>query len=147
VCDIGLGTPRIVSRIQAATALTTAASPFALFTVSGDIIARLWATIQNAVTSVGGTGTLAVGVAGNTAAFLPQTTADGTNFVANAVWAGDNSPTVRAEAFSAAGFNWCPVSAGSSIIATIATNSMNAGQLTFHCQWLPVSQVANVLAA
>jgi hypothetical protein len=82
---------------------------------------------------------LAVGVIRNTAAFLPQTTADGTNFAINSVWAGDNSPTLRSEALSATALNWAPIASSSNIIATVATNSMTAGAITFYCEWRPLS--------
>jgi hypothetical protein len=141
-------TPRIAIKAiaSAAASLTTGASPVTLFTVTGDVLARVFATIQTAITSTGATGTLAVGVTGNTASFLPVTTADGTNFPSNSVWAGDNSPSLRSEALSAAALNWAPINK-TSIIATVATNSMSAGAITFYCEWRPLSANGLVVPA
>ncbi|SRR5581483_10886705 len=140
---------RIASKAiaNAATALTTGLSPVTLFTVTGDVLARVFATIQTGLASTSSTGTLAVGVTGNTAVLLPATTADGTNFPTGSAWTGDNSPTVKAEALSSAALNWTLIAGGADIIATIATNSMTAGALTFYCQYVPLSADGAVAAA
>lgn len=132
---------------NAATSLTTGASPVSLFTVTGTVIARVFAKIPTAITSTLNNGTLAVGVSGATAALLPSTTADGTNFPNNSVWVGDNSPTVAAEVFSATSLNWALITNGADIIATVATNSMTAGAITFYCQWIAVDPGSSVVAA
>lgn len=130
----------------AATQLTTGVSPVTLFTVQGLVLARVFATVETGLTSTSSTGTLAVGVTGNTGALIAATTADGTNFPTGAVWAGDTSPTVKAEVFSNTALNWAPVY-NTNIIATIATNSMTAGALTFYCQWVPMTTTSSVVAA
>jgi hypothetical protein len=81
--------------------LTTGASPYTLFNVDGDVLARVFATVQTG-SRRRTNGTLAIGVTGNTGSFLAATTADGTNFPTGAVWAGDTSPTVKSEVFSPA---------------------------------------------
>jgi hypothetical protein len=45
---------------------------------------------------------------------------------------------VRSEALSAAALNWAPIN-NTNIIATVATNSMTAGAITFYCEWRPLS--------
>lgn len=141
--------PRVVSKTisAAASQLTTGLSPVTLFNVEGDVLARVWATVQTGIASTGATGTIAIGVTGNTGAFLAATTADGTNFPAGSVWAGDTSPTVKAEVFSGAALNWCPIAGGADIIATIATNSMTAGAIKFYCQFIPLDATASVVPA
>jgi hypothetical protein len=140
--------PRVVSKaITDATTLTTGASPVTLFNVTGDVMARVYATVQTGLTSTSNNGTLAVGVTGNTGAFLAATTMDGTNFPTGAVWAGDTSPTVKAEVLSAAALNRCPIAGGADIIATVATNSATAGAITFYCEWFPLSPDGDVQAA
>jgi hypothetical protein len=141
-------TPRIAIKAiaSAAASLTTGASPVNLFLVTGDVLARVFATIQTALTSTGATGTLAVGVTGNTASFLPVTTADGTNFAINSVWAGDNSPTLRSETLSVTALNWAPIN-NTNIICTVATNSMTAGAISFYCEWRPLSATSLVVPA
>jgi hypothetical protein len=128
-----------------ATTFTTGASPVNLFLVTGDVMARVFATIQTGLTSTGATGTLALGVTGNTGAFIAATTADGTNFPSGSVWTGDTSPTVKAEVFSGTALNWAPIN-NTNIIGTVATNSMTAGAMTFYCQWVPLSYGASLQA-
>lgn len=141
--------PRITSKAiaSAAATLTTGASPVTLFTVTGDVLCRVWAVISTAITSTSSTGTLEVGVTGNTAGLLPQTTANGTNFPSNSVWAGDNSPTLNGEVLSSAGLNWFLIGTGADIICTVATNSMTAGVLTFYCQYIPLNSSSTLVAA
>lgn len=137
--------PRIATK-QFATVgsqLTTGLSPVTIFTILGKIKAKIWGFIDTAITSTGGTGTLAVGVTGNTAAFIAATTADGTNFPTGSVWAGDTSPTVKAEVFSATALNGAPVN-NTNAIMTIATNSMTAGDMTMVAEWLPMNSSASL---
>lgn len=56
------------------------ADPYTLFKVDGDVvISDLWGVVNTAVVSASNTGTLEVGVTGNTAKLIAQTTAgDGT---------------------------------------------------------------------
>ena len=142
-------TPRIaVKTIASASAtLTTGSSPVTLFTVTGDVIARVWATVQTGITTTATTGTLAVGVVGNTGAFLAQIAANTTNLPVNTVWAGDTSATVAAEAFSAAADTWAPIASGADIVCTIATNSCTAGAIKFYCQYIPLDASSSVVAA
>ena len=140
--------PQIATKAIAAagTSFTTGNSPVALFTVSGVVLARVWAAITTGLTSTSNNGTLAVGVTGNTGAFIAATTMDGTNFPTGSIWAGDTSPTLKAEALSGGALNGVPVN-NTNIIATIATNSATAGVITFYCEWKPVSAGATVVAA
>jgi hypothetical protein len=107
----------------------------------------VFGTVQTLLVSTSNNGTLAVGVTGNTGSFLAATTVDGTNFPTGSVWAGDTSPTVKSEVFSACALNWAPIAGGADIIATIATNSLTAGALTLYCQYIPLSTSARVVAA
>jgi hypothetical protein len=146
--DILAGLPRWEKKvITDASVLTTGASPYTLFNVDGDVVARVFGTVQTLLVSTSNNGTLAVGVTGNTGSFLAATTVDGTNFPTGSVWAGDTSPTVKSEVFSACALNWAPIAGGADIIATIATNSLTAGALTLYCQYIPLSTSARVVAA
>jgi hypothetical protein len=131
----------------AATSFTTVLSPVTLFTVDGDVLCRVFATVQTGLTSTGTNGTLAIGVTGNTGALIAATTADGTNFPTGSAWAGDTSPTVKGEALSSAALNWCLIAGGADILATIATNSMTAGAMTFYCQYIPLSLDGRIIPA
>lgn len=140
--------PRIATEAIAAagTSLTTGLSPVTLFTVTGLVLARVWGLVgATPLASTSNNGTLAVGVTGNTAAFIAATTMDGTNFTAGSVWAGDTSPTVKAEALTTGALNG--VLCASNIIMTVATNSATAGILNMYCEWRPVSAGASVVAA
>lgn len=123
------------------TAWTTGNSPVTLFTVTGKVLMQVMAVVTTALTSTGANGTVSIGVAGATAALLPLTVVDGTNFPLGAVWT-DASPTLKAEslgdAYSAV------FEADANVIATIATNSITAGGLIIYCRWIPLSPGASV---
>lgn len=125
------------------TAWTTANSPITLWTVTGSIRARVYGVVgATQFTSTAGTGTLAIGAAGATGAFIAATTANGTtNFVANAAWV-DTTPTVVAELEAQA--TWVVLTGN--IILTIATNNMTAGAVNLYLDWLPVSAGATVVS-
>lgn len=130
----------------AATSFTTGNSPLTLFTVDGDVLCRVFATVQTLLTSTSNNGTLAVGVTGATTVFLPTTTMDGSQFPAGSVWM-DSTPTVKAEVLAATPLNWAIVAGGADIIATIATNSATAGAMTFYCQYIPLSLDGRIIPA
>lgn len=140
---------RITSKAiaNAAITLTTGASPVTLFTVTGNVKARVYAVVTTALASTLNNGTLAVGVSGNTGGFMAATTADGTNFATNTVWAGDTSATLLGEVLTNGSLNWVLVGNGADIIVTVATNSMTAGALTFYCEYIPLDSSSTVVAA
>jgi len=139
--------PQIVSKaIPAVSVLTTAASPYSLFTVVGTVLAQVYAISGAALASTSSTGTLAVGISGNTACYLAQSTINGTNFpAANTVWAGDSSPTLLGEVLTAGALTGV-LQGPTPIIATIATNSLTTGSITFYCFYHPISPDGAVLA-
>lgn len=119
-------------------ALTTGAvGATTLFTVTGTVAVRLFGVVSG--TDVTGSGTIEAGIAGNTAALLAQTT--GTALDVGEVWI-DNAPAT-VEALPALQI----IGAGQDIIQTIATDTLNAGTLTYYCLWSPISEDGNVVAA
>lgn len=128
---------------------TTGNSPITVFTVTGDVMVRVWGT-GNSLTSTGATGTLAVGVAGLTTLLLGTTTINGTNFPVADVATGDvwvdTSPTAVAEAMVANNLVWVTIAGGADIIVTVATNSMTGGSIALYCEWIPLSAGATVVA-
>lgn len=140
--------PLLVSKaIPAVSVLTTGASPYTLFTVTGTVIASVFAVSGAALASTSNTGTLAVGVSGNTACYLAQSTINGTNFpAAHTVWAGDSSPTLLGEVLTAGALTGV-LQGPTPIIATIATNSLTTGSITFYCYYDPISPDGAVIAA
>lgn len=118
-------------------ALTTGATgATTLFTVTGAVGVRIFGVVSGA--DVTGSGTIEVGIAGNTAALLAQTT--GTALDVGEVWI-DTAPTTI-EAFPAIQI----IGAGQDIIQTIATDTLDTGTLTYYCVWFPISEDGNIVA-
>lgn len=125
--------------VTAATAWTTGNSPVAIFTVTGSVMMRCFGVVQTAITSTSSTGTLELGVTGNTAVLIPQTTANGTNFATGDVW----TATTTKKATALAGTSgWVLVN--SNVILTVATNSTTAGAMTLYAEWIPLDSTGNV---
>lgn len=118
-----------------AAATTGAVGAHTLFTVTGSVLANVWGECSTDVT---GSGTGEVGVTGNTAVFIAQTT--GTAIDAGEVWQ-NATPTVGV---GAALGNAKPVTNGLDILLTIATDTFTAGVITFYCLWRPVSSGSKI---
>lgn len=122
----------------------TAQSPVSLFTVTGDVLCRVCASVNTGVTSTSNNGTLEVGIAGNTACLCVQDVADGTAFDVGDSWSLITAADANGAQFAD---EWCIVGNGSDIILTIGTNNMTAGDIDFYCEWKPLSSGATVVAA
>lgn len=119
-------------------ALTTGAvGATTLFTVTGVVAVRLFGVVSGA--DITGSGTIEAGISGNTAALLPQTT--GTALDVGEIWI-DNAPST-VDGLPAQYI----LAAGTDIIQTIATDTLNAGTLTYYCLWYPISTDGNIVAA
>lgn len=114
-----------------------AAGASTLFTVTGTVIVSVFAVCSENL--AGDTATIEIGIAGNTAALIAQTTA--TEIDNNEVWVDTAPATVEAPIADKI------IGAGQDIIETIATADITDGTLTFYCLWHPVSSDANVVAA
>lgn len=121
---------------------TGAQGAYTLFTVTGDIALSVFGICKTAVT--GASATIEVGVAGNTAILIAQTTA--ANLILNEIW-HDTTPTTTVESVAAATNNAFVISAGQDIIFTIATADLTAGVIDFYALWKPLSNDANLVAA
>ncbi len=118
-------------------ALTTGATgATTLFTVTGVVAVRIFAVVSG--TDLTGSGTIEVGIAGNTAALMAQVNA--TALDVGEIW-NDSAPST-VEALPA-----LQLLSGTNIIQTIATDTVTAGTLTYYCAWFPLSQSASVVAA
>lgn len=122
--------------ITYAAATTGAVGTTTLFTVVGTVAVRVFAVCSG--TDLTGSGTLEVGISGNTAAIAAQTAA--TAIDVGEIWYGTAPPTVGVLPAQL-------VLSGTDIIQTIATNTVTAGTLTFYCLWFPLSQSASVTPA
>lgn len=114
-------------------------SAYPLFTVSGSVMAHVFGICN--VLPVGASGTLEVGVTGNTAVLIAQE-------VASQIAAG-NVYTSATQSVGAARLAGDPaVIAGPiSIIETVATTDLSAGQIDYYCLWAPLTDSSNVVAA
>lgn len=121
---------------------TLAAYP--LFTVYGDVLLQVFG-ISN-VTPVGVAGTLEVGVASNTAILIAQETASeillGNVFVSATQSVG--MAALVGQPFVAAGR---ANGSALTIIETVATTDLSAGQIDYYCMWIPLEPGAKVLVA
>lgn len=115
-------------------------NPYAMFTVTGDVLVRIYGVCTVDLT---GTGTLELGVAGNTASLIAQTT--GTAIDAGEIWA-DASPTLNAMIFTDVLGPYI-VANGADIIETVGTADITAGQIYYTCLWRPLSPDGSVEAA
>lgn len=113
---------------------TGAVGATTLWTVTGTIAVRVFA-VCGAV-DLTGSGTLEVGIAGNTAAIIAQTAA--TAIDAGEIWYGTNPPTVGVMPSTL-------ILSGTNIIQTIGTNTVTAGTLTYYAIWNPISSDGNLV--
>ncbi len=118
-------------------ALTTGATgATTLFTVTGVVAVRIFAIVSG--TDLTGSGTLEVGIAGNTAALMAQVAA--TALDVGEIW-NDVTPSTVEQ------LPELQILSGTNIIQTIATNTVTAGTLTYYCAWFPLTSSATLVAA
>ena len=114
-----------------------------LFTVTGDVEVEIFGICKADFTS-GGVATIEVGVSGNTAVLIAQTTA--TDLDNNEIWF-DASPTTTVESINTVTGRRFIISNGQDVIMTIGTADLTAGSCTFYCRWRPLSSTGAVAAA
>lgn len=112
-------------------------NPATLFTVTGDVLVRIFAVCS--VNLAGAGATIEVGITGNTAGLIAQTTA--TDIDAGHVWIDTAPATIEALPAQQILTN------GTDIIQTVATANITAGALTYYCLWTNLSSDGNVVAA
>lgn len=115
--------------------------PYTLFRVTGDVLVRVFGVCTTLLE--GATATLEVGVAGNTAALIAQTTA--TDIDANEIWS-DASPTVGVDTLASVLGPYIVVN-GLDIIETVGTADITAGNIYYVCLWRPLSEGSKVESA
>lgn len=106
---------------------------YTLFTVTGDVIVRLWGVCT--VDLVGATATVSVGVAGNTAALLALETA--TEIDATGIYVSATQ-VIGAVALSSVTGPFV-IANGLDIIETVATADVTSGNIYYICLWRPVT--------
>lgn len=115
--------------------------PFTLFNVTGDVLVRIFGVCS--VLLAGATATLEVGVTGNTAALIAQTTA--TDIDANEIW-NDTTPGIGTDTLANVTGPHIIVG-GLDIIETVATTSITSGNIYYICLWQKLSEDGDVKAA
>jgi riboflavin synthase len=121
-----------------------AQAAFTIYTVTGDV-ALCVVGLCKVLMDSGGAATIELGISGNTAALIAQTTA--TDLDAHETWQ-DAVPEVNpgiVDLFG--GSRQFVVANGADVIMTIATADMTAGDLDFHAFWMPLSTDGAVAAA
>ena len=115
---------------------TGAQAAYTIFTVTGDVLLSVVGLCQILVDS-GGAATIELGIAGNTAALIAQTT--GTDLDADETWqdAGPEANPGVVDLFG--GARQFVVANGADVIFTIGTADTTAGNIDFHAFWMPLS--------
>src|SRR3990167_7236030 len=111
-----------------------------LYYVTGDVVLKIFGVCSTLLAST--TGTLEVGVSGNTAALIAQTTA--TDIDANELW-NDATPAVGTDTYANITGPHIVVN-GTDIIETTATADISSGQIYYVCIWAPLTPGAKVEA-
>lgn len=133
ITNLGLVASKSITYAAGTTGATGATT---LFTITGVVAVRIFAYCTSDLTS-GGAATLEVGIAGNTAALIAQTTATGID--TGEFWVDTGPATI--EALPAIQLT------AADIIQTIGTTTVSGGVLTYYCLWDPISTDGNVVAA
>jgi len=121
-------------------ALTTGSvATHEIFTVTGMVRMVI---IPECTVNVAGSGTIELGVAGDTDAFIATTT--GTDIDAGEIWL-DASPTELA--FSYSSILDKVVAGGLDVGYEIKTDTLTGGDITFHCWWTPLNSTGAVVVA
>jgi hypothetical protein len=122
--------------------ITGTGNPYSLFTVTGNVVLKaIWGVCNVSLT--GASGTVEVGIAGNTACLLAQETA--TEIDAGGVYV--SATQAVGGAFAAGSGALFVLSGGLDIIETVATTDIAAGQIDYYCIWAPAEPGASLQAA
>lgn len=122
--------------ITYAAATTGATGSTTLFTVTGDVLVRVFAVCSEDLDS-DGAATIEVGITGNTAGIIALTTA--TTIDDGEIWK-DATPATIITVPTAQVLN------GTDIKQKITDATIKDGILTYYCLWNPISSDGNVVA-
>lgn len=120
---------------------TGAQAAYTVFTVTGEVL--IHAIFGICETTVTGAGTIELGVSGNTAVLVAQTTA--ADLIANEIWI-DATPTTTIEQIDLTGLSFV-VANGQDVQFLIGAADVTAGKINFYCIWSPLSIDGAVVAA
>lgn len=114
--------------------------PLTLFTVTGDVLVRIWGVCTTDL--AGATATLSVGVSNSVAALIALTTA--TDLDAGEIWT-DTTPVIGAELLSSVLGPYI-IEDGVDIVEAVGTADITSGQIYYVCLWRPLSRDGLVVA-
>lgn len=115
---------------------------FTIFTVTGDVMMRVFGVCQVLLDS-GGAATIELGITGNTAALIAQTTA--TDLDADETWQDAGPEANPGDVATAMAKNFV-IANGADVILTVATADLTAGDVDIHAFWMPLSTDGMVVA-
>ena len=120
-----------------------AQAAFTIFTVTGDVLLSIAGLCQVLMNS-GGAATIELGIAGNTASLIAQTTA--TDLDQYETWQ-DAVPEVNPGVIDLfGGARQFVIANGADVIMTVATADLTAGDIDFHAFWMPLSLGGGLVA-
>jgi len=117
----------------------TDATPITVFTVTGDVLMKIYAVVKTPLTTAGAI-TVELGVAGATTYFIAQV-ADATDLILNEIW-HDATPDATRELSSVATER---ITTGGQDVILTTTGVLTAGGICFYCIWKPLSADGNVV--
>ncbi len=113
-----------------------------LYTVTGDVLVRIWGVCTTLLTEESATAKLEVGVVGNTAYLIAQS--DASAIDANEMWF-DTTPAIGDALTNVPGPFIVPNSLD--IIETTSAKDINSGQVYYIALWKPLSPDGKLVAA
>jgi hypothetical protein len=120
---------------------TGAQGTYTIFNVTGDVsMFQIWGLCKTTITSAGAP-TIELGITGNTAALIAQTAA--LDLDQYELWQ-DATPEANPSIAILLARSFV-VHNGSNVIMTIGTADITAGDIDFHCIWLPLSANSKVV--
>lgn len=119
----------------------TASGITTLFEVTGDVLVRVFGVCT--VNVAGASGTVEIGVTGNTAGIIAQTT--GTDIDAGDIWYAATPADVGVKVFTSVPGPLLIVN-GLDIIETVATADLTGGSIYYVCLWAPASPGSKVVS-
>lgn len=115
---------------------------FTIFTVTGTVLLQVFGVCTTLLDS-GGAATIELGISGNTAALIAQTTA--TDLDAYETWQ-DATPEANPGAMDLTSRSFV-IANGADVILTVGTADLTAGVVDFYALWAPLSIDGALVAA
>ncbi len=109
--------------------------PYTLFTVTGDVEAGVYGVCT---TDLAGSGSISLGITGNTTLFIAATTATGID--QNEVWM-DTSPAIGKTIDS---LTFYIIGNGVDIVEDISSDTITSGNVYYICLWRPLTHGSKV---